>query len=154
MKIDAAGKALIEVGPAAIDLSASATERHDFARLRIEGILDPEFLPSVLSLAPAYGLTAIAIFGGLDSPGGDNGSRPSWIIAAPSPSGAMLFEGPTDDGGALRLLPNQMGIPPALARPLQSALLNADGCHRDAPGHAIVFLVIPNLQPPTIRPPL
>jgi hypothetical protein len=151
LKINAPGKSLIEVGPAAIDLAASATERHDFARLTIEGILDPEFLPSVLSLAPAYGLTAIAIFGGLDSPGGDNGSLPSWMIAAPSPSGAMLFEGPTDDGGALGLLANQMGIPPALARPLQSALQNADGCHRDAPGNAIEFIVIPNLQAATIR---
>src|SRR5260370_41995672 len=98
MKIDAAGKALIEVGPAAIDLSASAAERHDFARLRIEGILDPEFLPSVLSLAPAYGLTAIAIFGGLDSPRGDNWSRPACVIAPPVPACAMRFEWPAEGG--------------------------------------------------------
>jgi hypothetical protein len=151
MKIDASGKSLIEVGPAAIDLAASATEGHDFARLTIEGILDPEFLPSVLSLAPAYGLTAIAIFGGLDSPGGGKASRPSWIIAAPSPSGAMLFEGPREDGGALGLLASQISVPPVLARPLQSALQDAEGRRRDAPGDAIEFIVIPNLQAATIR---
>jgi len=151
LKIDASGKSLIEVGPAAIDLAASATERYDFARLTIEGIPDPEFLPSVLSLAPAYGLTAIAIFGGLDSPGDGKTSRPSWIIAAPSPSSAMLFEGAADDSGALGLITNQMGIPPAAARLLQSALQNADGRQRDAPGNAIEFIVIPNLQAARIR---
>ena len=151
LKIDASGKSLIEVGPAAIDLAASAAERHDFARLTIEGIPDPEFLPSVLSLAPAYGLTAIAIFGGLDSAGGDNASRPSWIIAAPSQSGAMLFEGPADDSRALGLLANRMGIPPAAASALQSALQNADGRHRDAPGDAIELIVIADLQAATIR---
>jgi hypothetical protein len=151
LKIDASGKSLIEVGPAAIDLAASAVQRHDFARLTIEGIPDPEFLPSVLSLAPAYGLTAIAIFGGLGSPAGDNASRPSWILAAPSPSGAMLFEGAADDSGALGPIANQMGIPPATARLLQSALQNADGRHRDAPSDAIEFIVIPNLQAATIR---
>ena len=151
IKIDASGKSLIEVGPAAIDLAAGDTERYDLARLTIEGILDPEFLPSVLSLAPAYGLTAIATFGGLESSGGDNAPRPSWIIAAPSPSGAVLFEGPADASGALGLLANRMGIPPAAASALQSALQNWDGCHRDAPGDAIELLVVPNLQAATIR---
>ena len=147
LKIDASGKSLIEVGPAAIDLAASATARHDFARLTIEGIPDPEFLPSVLSLAPAYGLTAVAVFGGLDSPGGDDASRTSWIIAAPSPCGAMLFEGPADDSAALGLLANRMDIPPAAARPLQFALQNAEGRRRDA----IELIAIANLQAATIR---
>jgi len=147
LKIDASGKSLIEVGPAAIDLAASATARHDFARLTIEGIPDPEFLPSVLSLAPAYGLTAVAVFGGLDSPGGDDASRTSWIIAAPSPCGAMLFEGPADDSAALGLLANRMDIPPAAARPLQFALKNAEGRRRDA----IELIAIANLQAATIR---
>lgn len=147
LKIDASGKSLIEVGPAAIDLAASATARHDFARLTIEGIPDPEFLPSVLSLAPAYGLTAVAVFGGLDSPGGDDASRMSWIIAAPSPCGAMLFEGPADDSAALGLLANRMDIPPAAARPLQFALQNAEGRRRDA----IELIAIANLQAATIR---
>jgi len=147
LKIDASGKSLIEVGPAAIDLAASATARHDFARLTIEGILDPEFLPSVLSLAPAYGLTAVAVFGGLDSPGGDDAPRTSWIIAAPSPSGAMLFEGPADDSAALGLLANRMDIPPAAARPLRFALQNAEGRRRDA----IELIAIANLQAATIR---
>jgi hypothetical protein len=151
IKIDASGKSLIEVGPAAVDLAAGATERHDFARLTIEGVLDPEFLPSVLSLAPAYGLTAIATFSRLKSTGGENAPRPSWIIAAPSPSGAVLFEGPADASGALGLLANRMGIPPAAASALQSALQNADGCHRDAPGDAIELLVVPNLQAATMR---
>lgn len=147
LKIDASGKSLIEVGPAAIDLAASATARHDFARLTIEGIPDPEFLPSVLSLAPAYGLTAMAVFGGLDSPGGDNASRTSWIIAAPSPSGAMLFEGPADNSAALGLLANHIGIPPAAARSLQFALQNAEGRRREA----IEIIAIANLQAATIR---
>jgi hypothetical protein len=151
LKIDASGKSLIEVGPAAIDLAASATARHDFARLTIEGIPDPELLPSVLSLAPAYGLTVMAAFGGLDSPGGDDASRTSWIIAAPSPSGAMLFEGPADDSAALGLLANHMHIPPAAARPLQFALQNAEGRRRDAPGDAIELIAIANLQAATIR---
>ena len=67
--------------------------------------------------------------------------------AAPSPCGAMLFEGPADDSAALGLLANRMDIPPAAARPLQFALQNAEGRRRDA----IELIAIANLQAATIR---
>ena len=80
-------------------------------------------------------------------------TEPGFALFETAIAKMRVFRVPEFLGAALMLglLASQMSILPALARPLQSASQDAEGHRRDAPGDAIEFIVIPNLQAATIR---